>query len=135
MFERLFLASLALSAVGIVIGFDAMTEELASDPGVEQLGIGGGLLAGMMAVGMVISLLLWWLIAHKASNVAKWILLVLAAFGLISVPAMLTGPWNTMTVLSLATYALEIAALVYLFRDDARAWFKGEWNTDAATFD
>jgi hypothetical protein len=37
--------------------------------------------------------------------------------------------------LGLVSYALEIAALVYLFRDDAVAWFKGEWSADAGTFD
>ncbi len=135
MFERLFLASLAVSVVSIVIGFDAMVDQLAREPGTAALGFGGGFLAGTIAVGMAISLLLWFLIAHKASNVAKWILIVLAAFGLISIPAMLTAPWDTTVLLGLTSYAFEIAALIFLFRDDASAWFKGRWSTDAGTFD
>jgi len=135
MFERLFLASLVLSLVGVIIGFDGMVDQLASEPGTAELGLGGGFLAGAMAVGFAISLLLWFYIAHKASNVAKWILIVLAAFGLISLPAMLTGPWDATVLLGLASYALEIAALIYLFRDDAKAWFRGEWGTNPATFD
>jgi hypothetical protein len=135
MFERLFLASLAVSAASIVIGFDSMVDQLASEPATAALGIGGGFLAGIMAFGMAISLLLWFLIAHKASNVAKWILIVLAALSLISLPAMLTGPMDTTVLLGLASYALEIAALVYLFREDAAAWFRGEWQSKPNAFD
>jgi len=135
MFERLFLASIAVSLVSIVINFDTMVEQLASDPAMDDLGLSGGFLAGAMAVGMAIWVLLWFLIARKASNVAKWILIVLAALGLISLPAMLTGPWDTIALLGLASYALELAAIVYLFRDDAKAWLKGQWHTDSTTFD
>jgi hypothetical protein len=135
MFDRLFLASLALSAVGVVLGWDTMTAQLASEPGVAELGLGSGLIAGMVVAGFAISLLLWFLIAHKASNVAKWILIVLAALGLISVPAMLAGPWDLTAILGIVSYLLEIAALVFLFRDDAKAWFRGEGNADPATFD
>jgi hypothetical protein len=135
MFERLFLASLAVSAASIIIGFDATVDQLANEPGTAALGIGGGLLAGIVAFGFAISLLLWFLIAHKASNIAKWILIVLAALGLVSLPAMLTGRWDTVTLLGLGSYALEIAALVYLFRNDAAAWFKGEWHANPTTFD
>ena len=135
MFDRLFLGSLVVSAVSIVIGFDAMVDQLANEPGTAELGLSGGFLAGVLAVGMAISLLLWWLIAHKASNVAKWFLIILLALGLISVPTLVTGPWDTMTVLGLASYALEFAAIVYLFQADAKAWFRGEWGADPATFD
>jgi len=135
MFERLFLASLAVSLVSVIIGFDTMVDQLAREPATAQFGLGGGFLGGAMALGFAISLLLWFFIAHKASTVAKWILIVLAVFGLISVPAMLAGPWDATVLLGLASYALEIAALVYLFRDDAKAWFKGEWGTNPATFD
>ena len=34
-----------------------------------------------------------------------------------------------------AYYALEIAALVFLFRADANAWFRNEWTAEPATSD
>ena len=40
MFERLFLASLALSAAGFVFNYGDVAETLTNDPGVRQLGIG-----------------------------------------------------------------------------------------------
>jgi hypothetical protein len=135
MFERLFLASLILSVVSFFINYESMLRDLETQPGVAELGLGSGFAIGSMAVGLAIFLLLWFLIARKASSVAKWILVALLALSAISLPAMLTGPWDFGVVLGLAVYALEIAAAVYLFRADAVAWFRGEAGADPATFD
>ena len=135
MFERLFLASLALSVVSFFINYDSMLRDLDSQPGVAELGLGSGFVVGSMAVGLAVYLLLWFFIARKASSVAKWILIVLLALSVISLPALVLAPWDLGVVLALAVYALEVVAAVYLFRDDARAWFKREWNADPATFD
>src|SRR5687768_17281311 len=108
MFERLYLASLAVSGISLVIGFDGMLAEFAQQPGMVGIGLGSGFLASLMAIGFAISLLLWWLIARKASNVAKWILIVLTAFGLISLPGTLMGDWDVAAVLGLVSFALTI---------------------------
>ena len=135
MFERLFLASLALSVVSFLINYESMVRDLETQPGVAELGFGSGFAIGSMAVGLAIFLLLWFFIARKASSVAKWILVVLLALSVISLPGMLMGQWNLGVVLGLGVYALEIAAAAYLFRADAAAWFRGEPTADPATFD
>jgi len=135
MFDRLFLASLALSAVAAVVSWETIAAELTSQPGMAEIGMGSGLLAGIVALSFAISLLLWFLVAYKASNVAKWILVVLAAISLISLPGMLAGPWNLTNILGAVAYVLEIAALGFLFRPDARAWLGGQNRSDTATFD
>jgi hypothetical protein len=135
MFDRLFLGSLAVSGVGLALSWEEMTGQLANEPAMAEIGLGSGFIVGAVAVGFAISLLLWYLVSHKASNVAKWILVVLAALSLISFPAALGGPWNVTAILGLASYVLEIAALGFLFREDAREWLNGEWNADPATFD
>ena len=135
MFERLFLASLALSVASFFINYESMLRDLETQPGLSELGLGSGFAIGSMAVGLAIFLLLWFFIARKASSVAKWILVVLLAFSAISLPGMIMAPWDLGVVLALAVYALEIAAVVYLFRADAVAWFRGEPSADPATFD
>ena len=114
MFERLFLASLALSALSFALSYDSLIEQLAREPGMVELGLGSGFVIGTAVVGYAIYLLLWFLIARKASNLA--------------------GPWGLTMLIGLAVYALEIAAAVYLFRPDAAAWLKGK-AADPATFD
>jgi len=135
MFERLFLASLVLSVVSFIINYDSMIRDLETQPGVAELGFGSGFAIGSMAIGLAIFLLLWFFIARKGSSVAKWILVVLLAISVISLPGMLMGSWDLGVVLGLAVYALEIAATAYLFRADAAAWFRGERGADPATFD
>jgi hypothetical protein len=135
MFERLFLASLAVSLVSFFYNFNGMMQDLETQPGLSELGIGSGFLVGSMVVGLVVYLLLWFFIARKASNAAKWILVALLALSFISVPGMVLASWDFGVVLAIAVYALEVAAAVYLFRPDAVAWLKGEARADPATFD
>jgi len=135
MFERLFLASLAGSVVGFALTYDEVVDSLASDPAMQEVGLGSGFVLGVTAASFAIYLLLWHLIAHKAANFAKWILVVFTALGVLMTVPSLAGPWDAIQLLSLAVYALQIAAVVYLFRADAVAWLKGDRPTDPSAFD
>jgi hypothetical protein len=135
MFERLFLASLAVGAIITAIGYEEIVRVVTSDPGMQRFGLGSGFLIGLIAVSYAIYLLLWYLIAHKAAAAAKWILVVFVALGGVAIPFALSGPLDLTTIVNLAVYALEVAALIYLFRADAKAWFKGEQPADPAAFD
>jgi hypothetical protein len=137
MFERLFLASLAIGVLNFILGYDAAVATLQNDPSTQQLGLGGGFAIAVFAVGTGIYLLLWFLIARKAINIAKWILVVLITLSVISLMTSLTGSFrlNVTTGLALATYILEVVAVIYLFREDAVAWLKGKAPADPATFD
>lgn len=137
-FERLFLASLALSVVNFIIGYDAAANELAREPALAQIGLGTEILIGMMVVTTAIYLLLWFLIARKASNVAKWFLVVFTALGaatFLSSLAALGLRTDLNVLLSLAYYALAVAAVVFLFKPDAVGWLRGERHADPAAFD
>ena len=108
------------------------------EPSLRALGVGQGFAIGSFVVGIAIYLLLWFFIARKASNVAKWILVVLLALSMLSVLYTLAMSFalTVTTLLGLAMYALEIAAVVFLFRDDAVAWLTHrEPAADPATFD
>lgn len=135
MFERLFLVALAGSLLGFVLTYDEVMGTLAGDPALQEIGLGSGFVLGITAASFAIYLLLWYLIAHRASNVAKWILVVFTVIGVLAMVPSLAGPWDAMQLLSLAIYALEIAAVVLLFRADAVAWLKGKPPADPATFD
>ncbi len=137
MFERLFLASLAISVVNFFVGYDAMVASVEREPTLSAVGVGEGAAVAAFVIGLAIYLLLWFLIARKASNVAKWVLVVLLALSVLSLLSTLASSFalTATTLLGLAVYALEIAAVVFLFRDDAKAWLKGEAAADPAAFD
>lgn len=86
-----------------------------------------------IGVTLLLTALLWWLVARRASVAAKWLVVAWAALGgalaLVRVLSLTVG--RTFHPLSesayLLTVALTVAAAVTLFRDDARAWF-GEFD-------
>lgn len=136
MFERLFLAALAISAISTFIVYDGVARALATDASMQQLGLGSGFLIGLLVASFAIYLLLWYLIAHKAANVAKWILVVLVALGILtSLPGLLQASFDVAMLSGLAALALEVGAVACLFRGDASAWLRGEQAAGPATFD
>jgi hypothetical protein len=136
MFERLFLASLAISAISTFFVYDGVERALTTDPSMQRLGLGSGFLIGLLVASFAVYLLLWYLIAHKAANVAKWILLVLVVLGVLtSLPGVFQASFDFATLSGLAAILLEIAAVVYLFRTDSDAWLKGEQPRDPTAFD
>ena len=133
MFERLFLGSLVLGALNVLLSYQDAAAQVANDRGAQQLGLGSGFFIGVTAGSFAVYLLLWFLIARQASSVAKWVLTVCVALGVLFALPALTGSWNVTLALSLVIHALEILALVYLFRPDATAWLGGAGQADSAT--
>ena len=138
LFEQLFLASLVVSLIGLALGFNAVASQWSSDANVRAIGLGGGFLLATAAVSYLIYLLLWFLIARRGSNVAKWFLIAFVAIGVVSTFATLAANSHyvltLVNALGLVCYALEVASLVFLFKPDANAWLKGE-RADPAAFE
>lgn len=119
-FERLFLAALVVETINSVLSLEA-AEEI--DPAVAEVGMGP--LIAATAIGPVISLILWFFVAHRRSSLARWLVIGLTAlslFGLVfSFPAVMTAGTLILT-LTLLTSGLEIFATWYLFQTDAVEW-------------
>lgn len=134
MFERLFLGALAVGFVNFILNYDTVVAQVEAQPGLSAIG-GTPFIIGTLIIGNAINLLLWFFIARRASNVARWILVVLTGFGLLSLfslPEVET--WQA--VMSVVILALQVAALYFLFRPDAKAWFEhGPNGMDPNVFD
>jgi len=126
MFERLFLLSLALSAISFAMGYGEFSQQVLRDPAMRQLGLGASFVIGLALAGYALYLLLWYLIARKAANWAKWLLVVFLAFSLVSLPGAIRGPWTLASAAAIAVYALQVAAVLFLFKRDAKAWLNGD---------
>lgn len=131
LFEKLVYLSIALSAVAIVLGWDALGRMAQAQPGMSA-SLAQGVLIGAVIFGFAIPLLLVWFIARRASTVAKWIFVVLTAFSVYSFVAGLANPdlpKNLLFVFNAVTTALSVYAAWLLFRPDAKAWFDGSAST------
>jgi hypothetical protein len=131
-FERFFFVSLLLSVIGFVVGYDAMLAQVAREPAMRQFGLGAEVVIGAFVLGMAVYLLLWFLIARRASNVAKWFLTVFTAIGFLGFvyTAATARPLNP--GMTLAYYVFALAAVRYLFMPDARAWLASEASAESA---
>lgn len=123
LFDRMFLASLVIGAINAVLTFNDMMDALATNPNTAPLGWGSGAVVAIIAVSLLIPLLLWHYIAHRASSLAKWILVVLTVGGILFAGVDLTRMGSLSEIAVLAVTVLQIAAIVMLFRPDANAWF------------
>ena len=137
LFDKVFLAAIAASLLGIVLFYDANLRALQAEAAIAEAGFGSGLLLGITAVSLGIMLLLWYFISRRASSLAKWLLVGLTIIGLPSSISGLMTASGLQLVLTAAVLVLQILAIVLLFRADARAWFqaKGQAPVNAATFD
>ena len=123
-FERCYLGALLVGAVNAALNWQRMM----AMPAVQQARttFGEWYLPATTALGYAIPLILWYFAARRASVVAKWIVVVLFALGVLG---LLVG-WaiGTMApglggVLSLVSLVLNAIAVWLLFKPDAQAWF------------
>ena len=136
-FDRYFLLSLGIGLVNAVVSYDAYVKMLADDPATAQFG--ASFVLSTLAFGFGIPLLLWYLVARKASNVAKWLVVVLTGLGLLGILPSLSMMLDRGILyfgMSLATFGLQLYAVYYLFRPDAKAWLvsKGKAGTEPDVF-
>lgn len=126
-FDRLYLASIAVGLVGNILEWPLTMARLAENPDTAALGATATVAAGgMIAVGVVIALLLWFFIARRGSNVAKWILVVFTVFAIGSLAVGFSSGaviFDAGGIVRIVAVALQTAAVVLLFRPDAATWF------------
>ena len=127
-FERCYLGRVALGFLALALTWNTQVAMLTRNPATAQLGGGalyGSLLTGLV-IGAVIAILLWYFAARRASVVAKWIIVVFFAFGVLSLlnslskGVILPGLGGVLTV---TNTVLQAVAVWMLFKPDAKAWF------------
>ncbi|WP_132468617.1 hypothetical protein [Novosphingobium sp. ST904] len=114
-FDRFYLGSLVLGVVNALL---AARDTLSA--------VSVGFVLGVQAFSMALMILLWFLISRRANNAAKWVLTVLTAIGLLvmipTLPILAAGSALDLIFMAAVT-ALQVTAVVNLFRADSRAWF------------
>ncbi len=126
-FERLFLAAIVVGLVNSLLILNGLDVEAAGQP------LSPTVMIGSIVIGNVINLALWYMVARRASNVARWILVVLFALGAASLAfSVLTGsyPGGIEGALGAVAWALQVLAIICLFRSDTSVWFHGEEADD-----
>jgi cellulose synthase/poly-beta-1,6-N-acetylglucosamine synthase-like glycosyltransferase len=132
-FEQAYLASIVVWLINTVVNWDLQLSTIEANPAIggnpQMLEIMKAVMVGFSGLSLLISLLLWYFTARKASNVTKWILVIFFILATIGIPFTVMGYElvGALSVgLSLVCYLLTAFAIFMLFRPDAKAWFEGE---------
>ena len=123
-FEQAVYASLGLSLMSILTAGEVDTS---SAPTVE-LPLSHVIVFGLVALGL--SVLLIWLIARRASRVAKWIFVALAAMSFtfqLASPEWIIETDGLNSAIILGQDLLTLFALGMLFRPESSVWFRGDY--------
>jgi len=118
-FERLALLAVALAVLVTAVTWSGNAAAY------RRSGYGPEILWLLTAIEFAIGLLLIFLVSRKGSGVAKWILVVLTAAGVVElgmgIGDRLGGGW--VVIAEIAKMLLLAAAVSFLFRADAKPWF------------
>lgn len=129
-FERLYLASVVLGLLGGIWAWLHWTDMMPGGTPPQMAAMMPVIIAGGVVFSLIVDLLLWFFIARRGSEVAKWIYIVLFAIAVVGVLRSLFGGGHVelpglVRVVSLLRVLIEAASAWLLFRPDANLWFKG----------
>lgn len=126
-FERLYLVSVLLSILGGVWTWFHWSDVLPAGTPPQAAAMMPAIIGGGLLFGIILNLLLWFFIARRGAEIAKWIFVVLFALGLAGVVrslfgggAVLPGP---MRIISIVQMLLQAGCTWMLFRPDSKPWF------------
>jgi hypothetical protein len=126
-FTLFYLGALVVSLVATFVGYDVLTAQLEAQSAATGLTVGPGTIIAGIALNIAITLLLWYLVARKGFAIAKWIVVLLFIFTLVtSISGIFADGLEVHEGLSLLAIVLQAAAVYFLFQPDAKAWFSGE---------
>jgi hypothetical protein len=102
--------------------------------------MGKALIPIVIGTRLSIRIGLVWLVARRASNVAKWFVVLLSAAMVFNFYRSWSAivNWHPLVVIWLGGFSLEMIATACLFMPQTRKWFeyKGQWGVvDASIFD
>ena len=126
-FERLNLLSLAIGLGMAVFSWDRSVATARAG------GFGPVFVVAVQAFAFLLPLILTLLVSRRASVVAKWILVVLFAGGLLMMlaTAKLTFAGGPLLLVQIAQMLMQAVAIALLFTGEARRWLREGPSRDA----
>ena len=123
-FDWLYLGSIAVSLLGFVFNYDTIADQTNAELAAQGIeGLSTGVLIGGLLFGTAISLALWFMISILRIELAKWLLLLLTAWSVLTTATAAASVFDSSVAWGLISTIMTIVALWFLFQPDAKAWF------------
>jgi heme A synthase len=122
LFERLFLISIILTAISAYLSFGQTLAQIETNADFKALGWDSSAVIITAILYVAFLLLLYYLIAYRASVIAKWILVLVTVLSMTTLPSAIAVQSGVPLILAVMTNLSALAAIILLFFSDARAW-------------
>jgi hypothetical protein len=122
-FEQLFIASAVITVLATMLNYGVLRSQAIAQGSAAASPIAG------VVFELLVSLALWYAIVRRASNVAKWILVVLVTLGAISLPWTYEEVFlvsRSYSLLSIVAFVLSLASTALLFTQESIVWLKSK---------
>jgi len=125
-FERLYLGAWLVGLISLGVNWG--TTQAALEPATKMLGSGAitNMVIAGVAIGALITFVLWYFVARQGAVVAKWIVVVLFVLSLLGIPGtirMFSNGQALRGLFQVVVFLMQAGAVVMLFRPDSRVWF------------
>jgi hypothetical protein len=137
LFTALFWLGTALSALAEFWFWDQTTTELSEEFELSAemtLIHEGAMIAAFVAI-FALNILLWFFTAEKRSRIAKWIYIVLAVAGSVSLAGLIDEYSLMQQLIYGGSALLGLASVLCLFQRDSRNWFARNGKVDPKVFE
>ncbi|GAB5480510.1 MAG: hypothetical protein Pars92KO_02670 [Parasphingorhabdus sp.] len=121
-FERLFLASVLSATVDLYVHWDDYALDAEFDAETRLIVVVVIMLGTVVSYAVQISL--WYFVAHRASNIARWILVVITVLSLLGIAIYFEGYSSTEKFFVVATQSLAVLAVLCMFIGGSPEWFR-----------
>ncbi|MEG9269547.1 hypothetical protein [Qipengyuania sp. Mu-71] len=123
-FDWLYLGSVAIGLLGVALNYGAIASLTEADlAGQGYADMGAGVLIAGVLFGIAISLALWFMISVLRIGLAKWLLVVLTAWSVVTSGVAIVTNFDATMVWGLVSTVMTVLAIWFLFQPDATAWF------------
>ncbi|MEP3224774.1 MAG: hypothetical protein ABJO01_02275 [Parasphingorhabdus sp.] len=132
-FEICFLASILSSTIDLIMHWESFWFDTEFDDASRQFFVIVTMLT--LVASYAIQICLWYFIAHRASNFARWGLVALTILGSLSIAINFKAFAGSELIFLIVTQSLVLASILFLFLGNSSEWFrtKGAITTGATT--
>jgi len=122
-FSLFYLGAFAVSLIGNLLNFGRMSAQVEQQTAGAGFALGSGLVSVSLAIGALLTLLLWYLVVRKGLAIAKWIVALFFLISLFGALGIFAGGISSAEAIALVAIVLEAIAVWFLFRPESNAWF------------
>ncbi len=121
-FERFFVASVLSETIDMFVHWDSYFFDQGGDAEARQILVITMALATVL--GYAVQIALWYFIAYRASNIARWVLVIITALSLLMSAVFYQGYSGSELIFLAVTQSLMLISILCMFLRGSREWFR-----------